>query len=414
MSDGITQALGNAPDQVKAMRLSGVALPGSPGRYDLVVANGRIADLVPSHATNGGVVTPLFTDVHVHLDKTYTISRIDTQANARVECLFDAITLMENDRPNWTADDIRTRASRALHAAYLQGVGAMRTHIDWVAPEVPEAWPVLLSLREEWKAQIDLQLSALIHGDLVLAAAGDIALRVKQDGGVFGAFFYRNADLEAKVEAMFVLAREHDLDLDFHVDEGLDAEANALSLIIDATARHRLSGRVLCGHACSLTQRSAAELDRILIAAATAGVALVALPTSNLYLQDRRNGVSPRLRGIAPLKEARKAGVAVMLASDNVGDAFYPYGDYDPLSILRLAAPACHLDPEEWLDSITHLPASWCASSFGVPLEKGSPADFVWHSASDLGDLISRPQAQRIVYRGGKPLPANNQDWRNA
>ncbi|WP_378942022.1 amidohydrolase family protein [Mesorhizobium sp. ANAO-SY3R2] len=414
MSDGITTALGNAPDQGQAMRLSGVALPGNPGRYDLVVANGKIADLVPSNATNGGVVTPLFADVHVHLDKTHTISRIGTRANARVECLFDAIALMEDDRPNWTATDIRARASRALEAAYRQGVGAMRTHIDWIAPEVPEAWPVLVSLREEWKSRIDLQLSALVHGDLVQVAAAEIALRVKQDGGVFGAFFYRNADLEAKVEVMFALAREHDLDLDFHVDEGLDAEANALSLIIDATIRHRLAGRVLCGHACSLTLRPAAELERILLAAAEAGVALVALPTSNLYLQDRSNGVSPRLRGIAPLKEARKAGMTVMLGSDNVGDAFYPYGDYDPLSILRLAAPACHLEPDEWLDSITRLPARWCASSIAVPLEKGGPADFVWHGARDLGDLISRPQAQRIVYRSGKPLPASNQDWRNA
>ncbi|PWK61768.1 amidohydrolase family protein [Aminobacter sp. AP02] len=414
MSDGIATALKDSPDQEQPIRLSGVALPGSPGRYDLVVANGKIADLVPSHATNGGVVTPLFADVHVHLDKTHTISRIGSQANAKVECLFDAIALMENDRPNWTAADIRARAGHALETAYRQGVGAMRTHIDWVTPEVPEAWPVLASLREKWKGRIDLQLAALVRGDLVQVAAAAIAQRVKQDGGVFGAFFYRNADLEAKVEEMFVLAREHDLDLDFHVDEGLDVEADTLSVVIDATVRHRLAGRVLCGHACSLTQRPAADVERILVAAAKAGVALVALPTSNLYLQDRRNGVSPRLRGIAPLKEARKMGMTVMLGSDNVGDAFYPYGDYDPLAILRLAAPACHLEPEEWLDSITRLPADWCASSIAAPLEKGGRADFVWHGARDLGDLISRPQAQRIVYRGGKPLPANNQDWRNA
>lgn len=398
----------------KPLRLTGVSLPGRPGRYDLVVADGRIADLVPSRETDGGVVTPLFADAHVHLDKTHTIARIGAEANARIECLFDAIALMEQDRANWTAADIRARAGLALEAAYRQGVGAMRTHIDWVTPEVPEAWPVLVELRKEWKDRIDLQLAALIHGDIVPEAGAAVAARVKQDGGVLGAFFYRNADIAAKVEAMFALARAHDLDLDFHVDEGLDAEADGLSLIIEAARRHGMAGRVLCGHACSLTLRSADELRRILAAGAEAGVALVLLPTTNLYLQDRANGRTPRLRGIAPLKEAREAGMAVMLASDNVRDAFYPYGDYDPLSVLRLAAPVCHLEPEDWLDSITTLPARWCASSIATPLEKAMPANFVWHAASDLGDLISRPQARRIVYRGGKPLPASNQDWRNA
>ncbi|MDH6233435.1 cytosine deaminase [Mesorhizobium soli] len=414
MTDGNEMVRDHATASGQPLRLSGVSLPGQPGRYDLVVAGGRIADLVPSLETKGGVVTPLFADVHVHLDKTYTISRIGAEANARVECLFDAIALMEQDRPNWTAADIRARASLALEAAYRQGVGAMRTHIDWVSHEVPEAWPVLVELRQEWKGRIDLQLAALIHGDIVPDAGAAIAARVKEDKAVFGAFFYRNADLATKVETMFALAAAHDLDLDFHVDEGLDPEADGLSLIIDAAERHRMAGRVLCGHACSLTLRSADELERILAAGAKAGVALVSLPTTNLYLQDRATGRSPRQRGIAPLKEARKAGMTVMLASDNVRDAFYPYGDYDPLSVLRLAAPAGHLEPEDWLDSITTLPARWCASSIATPVAKGMPANFVWHAASDLGDLISRPQAQRIVYRGGEPLPASIQDWRNA
>ena len=396
------------------LRLPGVSLPGQPGRFDLVVADGRIADLLSSAAPGGGVVTPLFADVHVHLDKTHTISRIGAEANARVECLFDAIALMEQDRPNWTPVDIRARASLALEAAYRQGVGAMRTHVDWVTPQVPMAWPVLVELRDEWRGRIDLQLAALVNGDIVPEAGAAIAARVKQDSGVFGAFIFRNADLETKVETMFALAGAHDLDLDFHVDEGLDPEADGLSLIIDAASRHRMAGRVLCGHACSLTLRSAGELERTLAAAAQAGVALVALPTTNLFLQDRAIGVSPRMRGVAPLKEARKAGMTVMLGSDNVRDAFYPYGDYDPLSVLRLAAPACHLEPEDWLDSITTLPARQCASGIVTLVEKGRPANFIWHAANDLDDLISRPQATRIVYRSGQPLPASKQDWRNA
>lgn len=390
-----------ARSAVNVKMLKGVTIAGFSGHYDIGVDAGRIASLTPSQATNGGFVTPLLADVHVHLDKTFTIERIAQKGSAKVECLFDAIDLMNIDRESWNAEDIRARATRGLEAAFAQGVGAMRSHVDWTTPEMPTAWPVLNELRQEWKDRIDLELAALIHGDIVLDAGAEIAEQVEKDGGVLGAFFYRNADLEAKVEAMFRLAIQHSLKLDFHVDEGLEPEADGFSLIVAATKRHKMSGRVLCGHACSLSLRSPQELSGILDAAADAGTALVSLPTSNLYLQDRLGGKSPRLRGVAPLKEARRAGMDAMLGSDNVRDAFYPYGDYDPLSVLRLAAPVCHLEPDEWLDSITTLPARFIGSDRVQILSEGRPANFIWHEATDINDLISRPQAHRVIWRDG-------------
>ncbi|MGN6447270.1 MAG: amidohydrolase family protein [Brucella intermedia] len=389
---------------MSARMLQGVAIAGRTGHYDIQIEGTRIASLVSSQAREGGLVTPLFADVHVHLDKTFTIRRITENGHAKVDCLFDAIDLMNSDRKNWSEADIRARATQGLEAAFEQGVGAMRSHVDWTTPEVPTAWPVLNELRQEWKDRLDLQLAALVHGDLVLDAGSQIAARVAKDGGVFGAFFYRNADLEAKMEEIFRVAVQHDLNLDFHVDEGLEVEADGLSLIVSATRRHGMGGRVLCGHACSLSLRGPDELQRILDAAANAGTALVSLPTSNLYLQDRIGGKSPRLRGVAPLKEARAAGMDVMLGSDNVGDAFYPYGNYDPLAILRLAAPVCHVEPQEWLDSITTLPARLIGSERIQPLQVDGLASFIWHDAEDLTDLISRPQARRVVWRDGTKI----------
>jgi len=384
--------------------LKGVAIAGMNGHHDISIEAGRIASLMPSQKIDGGIITPLFADVHVHLDKTFTIGRIAQKGSAKVECLFDAIDLMNADRQNWSADDIRARATRGLEAAFAQGVGAMRSHIDWTLPEVPAAWSVLNELRKTWKDRIDLQLAALIHGDLVIDAGKDIAKQVAKDGGVLGAFFYRNADLEAKIEETFRLAVQNDLDLDFHVDEGLEIEADGFSLIAGATSRHKMGGRVLCGHACSLSLRAPDALKRILDAASEAGTALVSLPTSNLYLQDRLRGKSPRMRGVAPLKEARVAGIDVMLGSDNVRDAFYPYGDYDPLAILRLAAPVCHIEPEDWLDSITTLPARIMRSERVQTPETGLPANFIWHDATDINDLISRPQARRVIWRDGNQV----------
>lgn len=389
--------------------LEAVTVAGVPARVDIAVADGRIAAITPSSGGDGGLVTPLFADAHVHLDKTYTVERLNEPVNG----LFDAIARMEEDMRQWTVDDIRSRAGRALEAAHLNGVRVLRSHVDWPEPEAPIAWPVLNELKHEWKGRVELQLAALAPADLLPEGGERIAERVRRDQGVFGAFFYRNADLPSKVDVAFKLARRHDLALDFHVDEGLDIEADGFSEIIAATRRAGMSGRVLCGHGCSLSLHDDDRLARTLAAGAEAGVALVALPTTNLYLQDRNGGRSPRRRGVAPVLEARKAGVEVLLGVDNCRDAFYPFGDYDPLAILRLAVLACHVDPRDWLDSITTKPAAHCGLPM-APVAAGQRADFIWFDAADLNDLVSRPNAERIVYRNGRKLGQSRQRRRPA
>jgi cytosine/creatinine deaminase len=169
-----------------------------------------------------------------------------------------------------------------------------------------------------------------------VAATGD---------GVLGGFAYRNADLNEKLARIFRLAADHALRLDFHVDEGLEVEAQGLDEIVRLTGEYGMAGRVLCGHACSLSVRPADAVARVLDGAAAAGVALCVLPATNLWVQDSAVGRTPRLRGLAPLHEARAAGVRVMFGTDNVSDTFYPLGCYDPLETLRLACTAAHLDP---------------------------------------------------------------------
>jgi cytosine deaminase len=346
---------------------------------------------------------PPLVDAHVHLDKTYVADRI----TARPESLFEAIDLAATDKARWTEDDLRARAGRALARAEANGIAALRSHVDWSEPGRPLAWDVLGEMAEDWRGRINLQRAALVPLDLLGDAdlGPEIAASVARDGGVLGAFVYRNEHLPAKLERVFDLALAHDLALDFHVDEGLDREAQGFDTIVALTARHGLGGRVLCGHACALAVRPEHETAAVLDAAGEAGVALTVLPTTNGYLQDARAGRTPRLRGIAPIQEARAAGLDVLVALDNVQDAFYPYGDYDLLDAWRLAVLNGHLDPATWLDAITALPAR--ALGLPVPtLAPGAAADFVLLEAASPADLIHRADVPRTIWRAGRPLTA--------
>lgn len=378
--------------------LAGVSLAGRQGHWDIAVAGGRIAALTPSASDGGGLILPLLADIHTHLDKTFTASRMP----ARATSLFHAIEMMQADATLWDETDLRHRSSRGLERAYRHGTALMRSHVDWYGATPPAAWSVLRDLAGEWRERIHLEMASLTPLDLFSEIGEVVAGEVKAAGGVLGAFIYRNDDLEARLSQVFDLAEKHDLLLDFHVDEGLEIEARGIDAIVAETGRRGLAGRVLCGHGCALSVRDPAEVYDLLASAGAAGLGLTVLPGCNAYLQDAKLGRTPRLRGLAPLHEARAAGLAVMIGSDNVRDAFFPFGDYDLFDAFRGAVLLGHLQPEDWLDAVSETPARWMGRS--LALAEGGPADFIRLDAEDLTDALSRPRADRQVWRNGRIL----------
>lgn len=382
-----------------SVRVERVGLNGAS--VALEISGGRIARIEPMPGAAAWQALPLPVDPHLHLDKTFLWPR----ARPAAPGLFPAIEATLADRAGWTPEDIRARAGRALAEAAGAGMRALRTHVDWVEPGVPLAWDVLGEMAAD--APVTLQRAPLVSIDLL----GDpdqgppIAAHVAATGdGVLGAFLYRHADYPDLLARVFRLAADHGLWLDFHVDEGLEPEAQGLDEITRLTAQHGMAGRVLCGHACSLSVRPADQVARVLDSMARAGVALCVLPATNLWLQDGAAGRTPRLRGLAPLHEARAAGVAVMFGADNVADPFYPFGSYDPLEVLRLASTAAHLDPAEWLDAITTAPGRALGLEPPV-IETGAPADLLLVAGADWQDALRGP-ARRRVLRAGAETPA--------
>ena len=108
----------------------------------------------------------------------------------------------------------------------------------------------------------------------------------------------------------------------------------------------RFQGKILVGHCCSLARQPDDDvLDTLGQGGARPGIAVVSLPMCNLYLQDRRrDGTTPRWRGVTLLHEMKARGIPVAVASDNTRDPFYAYGDLDMLEVYREATRILHLD----------------------------------------------------------------------
>jgi cytosine/creatinine deaminase len=376
--------------------------------FAVTLEGGRIAGIVPVAGRPNGTLLSGFVDLHVHLDKNYTVER----TGAAQGDLFKAITRIVEERSRWTSVDLHERMLRALADAYACGTRALRTHLDWAdASTVPPSIPVLQALRASWADRLSLQWVSLTPLDLFAdaRAGATIAAGVRAADGILGAFVYRNQDIDSKLQRVFELAVAQGLRLDFHVDEGLHTDADGLGRVARLTLAHGLQGRVTCGHACSLSVQDAVQAQATLALCAEAGIHLVSLPTTNLYLQGAWHE-TPLQRGVTRLKEAQSLGVSTSIATDNVADVFYPYGSYDLLDSFGLGVQAAHLTSAQlWLDSITIRPALAMGLAWDGRLQPGCPADLVLLAASNEHELLSPLGRQRIVLRAGRVLASPSQ-----
>lgn len=349
-------------------------------------------------ARNGVLLTP-WVDAHTHLDKCYTAARLMGSFHR----LSDAVGATAPLRAHWSPDDLQRRMLFALQTARSHGTRAVRTHLDWVQASPPLAWSVACAVREAVRHEMVLQLVSISPLALFRdpAAARAVARTLAEGGGVLGASVHPMADQAELLQRVFALAREFNLNLDFHVDEHLLPDVNGIRTVLDLTRRHQWEQRVLCGHCCALSAIDEDEARRLLQQMRDAGVVLVSLPLANLQLQDGQPGRTPRWRGLPPLLEAREAGVPIALASDNVCDAFVGAADFDPLGVLSVAALCAHLDDPliHWIDSVTLRPAQALGLVWDGVLRGGAPADLVLLDGRNSAEVLSRP-GRRLLRAG--------------
>jgi cytosine/creatinine deaminase len=402
--------------------LSAIASREGAAPVDLLIENGRITRIEQPRSERGDEMTcdlggrqiwPTLIDIHTHLDKGHTVERspnIDgTFQNARLAAAAD--------RSNWAVSDLQRRMGFGLRCAYAHGVSAIRTHIDTYPDCAERSWSVLREMREQWSGKVDLQAVSLCPIDLLQDAFGDrVAALVAQSGGLLGGVTRASignhgapaADIDVMLDRLFALAARHDLDVDLHVDESEDPAAATLPFIARAALRHGFKGRVVCGHCCSLALQSEDEVDRTLDLLAEAEIAVVTLPTVNMYLQDRHPGRTPRWRGVTVVHEMLRRGIRVAAAGDNCRDSFYAYGDHDVVDTFRQAVRILHFDHplSDAPALVGRTPSAIGKFRHHGQLAVGGPARFIVFNAHSINEIVSRPQADRVVIDRGDLITA--------
>ncbi len=385
---------------------------------DVVVAGPRIEEVAPpgtlpiepSCDLAGAMLWPGLVDCHTHLDKAHIWPRA-ANPDGTFQGAIDAAWTDHERR--WAAWDLRRRMDFALRSAYAHGTVTIRTHIDTSRERLATSWSVVREVMADWRGRIALQPVAFIsladvEDDAFMAAV--LTEMRRTPGAVLGAFVeafpVQQAVLSELLARLIAIADQASLAIDLHVDETIDAASTGLEAAARAVLAARHQGPVLCGHACALSVYDDDRRSRTIEQVARAGIGIVSLPLCNAYLQDRNGGRTPRLRGTAPVHELAAAGVPVAIASDNVRDPFYAYGDLDLIEVFRTALRLQHLDHPVggWPAAIAATAASLMGLERTGRIVPGGPADLIAFKARGWSELIARPQADRVVIRGGMPI----------
>lgn len=373
-------------------------------RNGMVVGIGSIEPDAEVLDAAGRLVLPAPAEAHAHLDKAFLA---ETVPNPKGD-LWGAIEAMDAHFDSITPADIRRRAERAARLIAANGATVIRTHADLTQRNGLDAVTALIDVREALRHIVTIQVVALCDFPFSGAAGANARalLREAVAAGVdlVGGCPHLEDDPRAATDAYLAEAALAGLPLDLHTDETLDPAKSSLGHLAEVVLATGFEHGVTASHCVSLGVQALDEQRRIAALAAEAGIHVVALPASNLFLQGRDHPTATP-RGITAVRPLLDAGVNVAAGWDNLQDPFNPMGRGDCLETASMMVMAAHVLPHEAYHSVANGARRACGLADAGPFV-GGVADLLLIRASNEREAMASASADRVVVRAGEVLSA--------
>ncbi|WMS40929.1 amidohydrolase [Acuticoccus sp. MNP-M23] len=374
---------------------------------DIRIESGRIAAITEASSTppvtgdethiecGGRLIAPSFCDGHIHLDKTFAgMPFVPHRRGTTVEARIEA----EKEIRREMTVPVFDRGSHLLRRIIGLGTGTLRTHVD-IDTEIGLAnLHEVLALKEAFAEMVDMQVVAFPQSgilrdpgvaDLLSAALEEGATHV---GGLDPVGI--DGDMNAPLDVVFALAERHGAGIDIHLHDGGGAGLAQLREIARRTREAGLSGQVVVSHAFALGD--AHEIGPTVDALAAGGVAILT------------NGPGRAL--MPPVCALWEAGVPVLAGSDNIRDAWSPYGNGDMLKRAMVIGYRQGMNADDELallfETITrHTPERLGFEARGIV--DGADADLVVIDTTEVQDAVADHPARPLVMKRGRIVAEN-------
>jgi cytosine deaminase len=184
------------------------------------------------------------------------------------------------------------------------------------------------------------------------------------------------------------------------MDETLDPGMLLLPELARQVIDSGFTGSVTASHCVSLGMQTPQVQAEVASLVAEAGITVVPLPQTNLFLQGRgQPQATPR--GLTALRALQDAGVRIAAGADNVQDPFNLVGRSDPLETASLLVMAGHVLPDEAYAMVSTNVREMMGLE-PVCVSVGSLADLLVINAPSIRGAIADASGDRMVFRAGR------------
>lgn len=373
-------------------------------RVTLLVREGLVSGFAPEGAVDvpdaaerfdggGKMILPGLVDGHIHLDKTLIglpfIPHIpgDTVAK-RIAA--------ERELRRTVALPVTARGGALIEKIAALGTVAVRSHVDIDTETGLKGLEQVLSLRESHGYLIDIEIVAFPQSGIIrdpgtaellheaVAAGADLV------GGLDPAGI--DNDIEGHLNAVFAIAERHNVGVDLHLHDGGALGAFELRRIAERTIALSLQGRVAVSHAFCLGELDDADFGRTAALLARAEISIMT------------NGPGPV--PMPPVRRLAEAGVRVFAGSDNIRDAWSPFGNGDLIERAGIICDRQDFRADDDLERAFALvtEASGAVLGRADPLSLGAPADFILVECGSIAETLAERPVSRAVFKAGRKV----------
>ncbi len=376
------------------MILRNATLPDG-ARHDIELKDGRIAAFLPPTAAEPRVlVLPPLVDGHIHLDKTL-LGLPWVPNRSAGNAVSDRIEAERKVRAARTVSEKETGANLVKQVA-ASGTLHMRSHVDIDSQLGLRCLHAVLEVRERFKDLVTIQIVAFPQSGILrspgTAALLDAAIAEGADllGGLDPVGI--DGDLDGHLDAIFGIAERRGVGIDIHLHDGGESGLAQQLAIARRTKAAGLGGKVAISHAFAL---GSVPLDTAARAADTLAAAGVAI------MSHGPGGTA----AMPPLKLLRQHGVEVFGGSDNIRDAWSPFGNGDMLDRAMMIAYRAGFRRDEELALAFDMVTGAAARVLGIApygITVGGTADLVVVEAGSVAEAVATRPRRKLVIKAGK------------
>lgn len=355
----------------------------------------------------GHFVCSGFYESHIHLDKACILDRCNVEEGT----LEEAVDETGQAKEQFSEEDVFARASKVIEMAIKKGTVALRTFVETDEKTELRSFEAIKKARDKYAFAIDIQICAFAQSGLTTKPKTQQLLQqaLSQGADLVGGCPYKDDNPEQHIDMIFDLAEQFDVDVDFHLDFDLDPKGSSIPKLVDATIKRNYQGRVSIGHVTKLSAMDKLHRGAMAGLLKLAGITLTVLPATDIYLNGRDyEALIPR--GMVNANELMTMGINTTISSNNILNAFTPYGDASLVRMANMYANIAQLskddDVADVFDMITKNAATLLSLNHEIAI--GAPATLVVLEAADAVESI-RTNAQALAgFKKGRQTFCNN------